>query len=126
MKPENLPILIFIIPFMLTLILPLFRKKIVWTQSITMIALFGSLLASLAGLCALKKGSPIIHTMGGWQPPFGIEWRFDGLSAWMTILVSAISLIVVIATARIVRKEKGRVCFSRSDELNDLRSYRNG
>lgn len=40
-------------------------------------------------------GNPVHYYMGGWAPPFGIEYRIDLLSAAMLVLVSCIAAVVV-------------------------------
>jgi multicomponent Na+:H+ antiporter subunit D len=50
-------------------------------------------------------GSEIIYYMGGWQPPYGIEYRIDLLSATMLTLVSMIAAIILPYAFRSVNDE---------------------
>lgn len=109
MIPSPFFVLIFFIPFFTALLIPLFRGQRLIVQTITSIALLGSLISSLYVFTLVKDGQAIHYPMGGWMAPFGIEWRVDSLTALMAILVSAVSLLIILATGATVDKEIGKV-----------------
>jgi multicomponent Na+:H+ antiporter subunit D len=54
------------------------------------------------------SGQEISYTMGGWSPPYGIEYRIDLLSATMLVLVSSMAAVVMPYALRSVRDEIAR------------------
>ena len=100
------PILIVVIPLISSLLCPivgLWRKGLSYGWAILALSLCA--LASIETLFAVMQGGAIHYRLGGWAPPFGIEYVVDHLNAMMLILVSAISLIVVIYSRRSVEQE---------------------
>lgn len=47
----------------------------------------------------------IEYWLGGWEPPWGIEYRIDLLNAYLLLLVSSMSTIVLIAAQTSIEKE---------------------
>jgi len=101
----QLPLLIFIFPFSATLIVPFFKNNRLMAQTVSVISLALSLAASIAGFVHVSQGNAIDYFMGGWAPPFGIQWRLDSLNALFCILVTGISCIVTLATGATVDRE---------------------
>lgn len=52
-----------------------------------------------------NSGSEMLYYMGGWQPPYGIEFRIDLLSAIMLVLVSFAAAVVMPYARRSVNDE---------------------
>lgn len=50
-------------------------------------------------LAAATGGGPVVHRMGGWPGPWGIELRLDGLSSLIVLLVAGMSCFVAAAPA---------------------------
>ncbi len=50
-------------------------------------------------------GGPISYWLGGWEPPWGIEYRVDTLNAAVLLLVSSIAAVVMPYAARSVTSE---------------------
>jgi multicomponent Na+:H+ antiporter subunit D len=48
---------------------------------------------------------PISYHLGGWPPPWGIEYRVDVLSAFVLLLVSAVSAVMILFARRSVAFE---------------------
>lgn len=100
------PILIVVIPLISSLLCPLvglWRKGLCYSWSILALSL--CTLASIDTLFAVMGGGTIHYRLGGWAPPFGIEYVIDHLNAMMLIIVSLISLIVAIYSRRSVEQE---------------------
>ena len=100
------PILIVVIPLIAAFLCPLiglWRKGLCYFW--TIVALSLCVLVSIDTLFAVMDGGTIHYRLGGWPPPFGIEYVIDHLNAMMLVLVSAISLIVVIYSKLSVQKE---------------------
>lgn len=92
---ENLPALQIIIPLLAAPLCIIFYRP----RYASIIALCASFLAFLIALIlagkVLDSGS-IRYFMGGWKPPYGIEYNVDYLSAFMLVLVSGIGFASVI------------------------------
>jgi len=100
----HLPILIVIIPLMAAPIcLLLTRVRLIWLYS-----LFVSSLAFLISILLLQQvmvSGVISYELGGWQAPWGIEYRIDKLNAFMLLIISAISTVVLGAAQTSIEKE---------------------
>jgi multicomponent Na+:H+ antiporter subunit D len=68
-------------------------------------ALSVSVLSSIFIMQAVVEGGTIHYYLGNWDPPWGIEYVIDHLSAFMGILVSGVSLIIAISSKRSVERE---------------------
>lgn len=106
MTISQIPILIFLIPFLSTVILP-FSKRIhpslPW--AITSAALFASAAAGLAGMIHVQMHGPVFYRFGGWHAPYGIEWRLDALSGLFVCLTGILAFFALASTQRNAEKE---------------------
>ena len=64
-----------------------------------------SLVISIALYQQTSGGSVISYEMGGWAPPWGIEYRVDQLSAFVLLIVSAIGAITLAYAFKSVPRE---------------------
>jgi multicomponent Na+:H+ antiporter subunit D len=105
---DQLPILIIVFPlftaFALTL-LGWFRPAV--CQPLTVVGLLGSSLSAIATLAQVVNSGPISYHLGGWAPPFGIEYRVDALNAMVLMMVSSVALLVAVYARKPVQKELG-------------------
>ena len=62
----------------------------------------GCFLMSLGILKSVVAGGDIRYRLGGWPPPWGIEYVVDSLSAFMLVLVSSIGLLTAVYAHRSV------------------------
>ena len=91
---EQLPILQILVPFVSApLIVFIGNRKVAWW--IAFIASLISLLIAINLLLLVNDGSIISYHIGGWAPPIGIEYRVDALNAFVLVLITLISSIVV-------------------------------
>ena len=72
---------------------------------LALVALAVCLFASVATLMAVLDNGIIQYQLGGWAPPWGIEYRVDHLNAIMLVLVSAISLMAAAHAKSSVERE---------------------
>lgn len=56
-------------------------------------------------LLQVSDGSVIHYEMGGWAPPWGIEYRVDGANAWVLLIIGLISAVVMPFARRSVEQE---------------------
>jgi len=100
------PILVVVIPLISAFLCPLiglWRKTLCYYW--TVLALLLCALASLDILFAVMRDGTIHYRLGGWPPPFGIEYVVDHLNAMMLVVVSLISLVAAIYSKRNVEGE---------------------
>jgi multicomponent Na+:H+ antiporter subunit D len=91
---DHLPVLQILVPFIaapLTVLIG--SRRLAWP-----IAFAASLIATLISFALLMQvinGEVISYHLGGWAPPIGIEYRVDAANAFVLLLVSGISTIVL-------------------------------
>jgi multicomponent Na+:H+ antiporter subunit D len=92
---EHLPILQIVVPMVSSLICILLRRRLLsWAFAFTVSAI--TLVMSATLLARVYAGGTIIYELGGWSPPWGIEYRIDILNAFVLLLVSIISTVVLL------------------------------
>ena len=67
-----------------------------WAYATAVIGMALALVAAGAGLSRVLSDGELRHFLGGWPPPFGIEYVLDHLSAFIAIIIVFIGLIAVI------------------------------
>ncbi|XBQ15317.1 MAG: monovalent cation/H+ antiporter subunit D family protein [Oceanicaulis sp.] len=81
--------------------------KVGWALALT--GVFVALLCAIELVFATRAEFAVVsYAMGGWQPPFGIEFRIDGLNAAILLLLSVIGLLALIFGAASVEDEIGK------------------
>lgn len=104
MITANLPALQVVIPLLAApLSLVLRRPGLAWlfTLLISIITLF----VSLELLRQVLSGGVISYAMGGWEPPWGIEYRVDTVNAFVLLIVSIIGAVVMLSAGESVARE---------------------
>jgi len=85
------------------LCLLLTRPRLVW-----LFALLASGLAFLISCLLLQQvmtSGTIIYELSGWEAPWGIEYRIDQLNAFLLLIISAVSTVVLIAADTSIKQE---------------------
>jgi multicomponent Na+:H+ antiporter subunit D len=91
--PGQLPALVVVVPLMAApAILLLRRPAVAWLVAAAACAF--SFVAALMLAGQVQAGGPISYALGSWEPPWGIEYRVDALSAFVLVLVSGIATAV--------------------------------
>lgn len=104
----QLPILIFLLPFLFCFLLPILERLHRTLAYLTCtLALLGSAVVSFLSLIYVSKRGPLFYEMGGWLAPYGIEWRLDPLSSLMAFLVTFLAGTVILATRETLETEVG-------------------
>ena len=101
---NHLPALAVIIP-LLSAPLCLFLNRPVLAWLFTVLACGLTMLVSIALLQQVLASGTIIYQMGGWNAPWGIEYRIDELNAFVLLIVSSIGAVVVLAAHTSIEKE---------------------
>ena len=102
----QIPILIVIIVLLSSVLCPLiglWRKEGCYYWTVFALSLCAA--ASINTLLTVIESGAIHYRLGGWAPPFGIEYVVDHLNAMMLVIISVISLIVAIYSKRSVEQE---------------------
>lgn len=106
LSPEQFPILIIIIPLLSAFLINItgwFNRR--YCYPVTVLAMSGSFYASAVTLLQVVKGGAISYRLGGWMPPFGIEYVIDHLNAMVLVVISSVSLISAVFSKRSVEGE---------------------
>jgi len=100
----HLPILQVVIPLMAAPIcLMLKRSQLVWLFSLITSGL--AFAVSILLLQQVMTSGVIIYELGGWQAPWGIEYRIDALNAFLLLIISGISTVVLFTAQSSIEKE---------------------
>jgi multicomponent Na+:H+ antiporter subunit D len=103
---EQAPALLVIIPLLSAFAINIggwFNKRACFPLALlAMAATFG---ASLVTLTQVIKSGPFSYHLGGWPPPFGIEYVVDHLNGLVLVTIAFVSLMSVIFAKRSVEKE---------------------
>ena len=105
-QQSQLPIIVVAAPLCVAFILPLvgwWRRSAVFPLSIA--ALTTCFAASVMTAKAVLTHGPLDYYLGGWEPPWGIAFHIDHLSALMLLLLSFVTLVVGIYSKRSVLHE---------------------
>lgn len=103
---EQAPILIIVIPLMFSFCTPLLgmaKRELCYFWVIA--GLTASASYSLITLIAVLKNGVIHYHLGGWSPPWGIEYVVDHLNVLVLLLISGTALLVAIYSKRSVEEE---------------------
>ncbi|EBA02319.1 NADH dehydrogenase/oxidoreductase [Rhodobacterales bacterium HTCC2150] len=101
---DQLPVLQILIPLVAAPLLVLLgTKRLSW--AITFIASVLAFAVSIALLWLVKDGGFISYELGGWAPPLGIEYRVDAANAFVLLLISGISTVILPFAYTSVRAE---------------------
>lgn len=101
---HHLPAIQVVLPLVSAPVCVIFRRTaIAW--SIAMVASWLSFGISILLLEQVNSNGPISYLLGGWQVPWGIEYKVDQLSAFVLLIVTAIGSIVTLFAPNSVNKE---------------------
>ena len=101
-----IPVLIVLAPLLTSFALPVlgwwYRPAVFPVALISLTVSCGT--AIVAARDVVMNG-PLHYYMGGWAPPWGIEFRIDSLGALMLLLITGITLLIGIYSKKSVVKE---------------------
>jgi multicomponent Na+:H+ antiporter subunit D len=108
---EQSPAFILLAPFFAAIIVALVGIRFRWIcLPLVLISLLISVAASLCTLFRVLNEGTLRYFLGGWEPPFGIEYRIDGLNALVAIVISVVALIVgVYSRQRVIAETPDKV-----------------
>ena len=96
---KQLPILLVVVPMLSApLCIILRRPRLTW--ALAMAVTWGALGTSVLVLQQVLISGTISYNVGDWEPPLGIELRIDIFNAFVLVIVTGISAIVLTAAPR--------------------------
>jgi len=102
----NFPVLVIILPLISALIIPVAgRISRFFDWYLTVLSTFVSFLFSITLLKTVMTGGRISYRLGGWEPPWGIEYAVDYLNGFVLVVISFIAFIVAVYARRSVQKD---------------------
>ncbi len=94
MITPHLPVLQVVVPLMAAPLCVILRNGVAaWI--LTLIASWLGLAISIELFVTVLNSGPISYAIGGWPPPWGIEYRVDALNSFVLLIVSGIGAVVV-------------------------------
>lgn len=101
---DHLPVLAVLLPLFSAPLCVLFDRPLAgWV--IALGAAWLSFAAAIGLLVQVQAGGPISYHLGGWPPPWGIEYRVDLLGAYVLLIVTGIAALVMVFARRSVALE---------------------
>ena len=79
------------------------RPQLVWM--FTLLASAITFIISILLLQQVMQTGTISYELGGWSPPWGIEYRIDKLNAFIALIISGVSTVVLVAAQTSIEKE---------------------
>ena len=79
------------------------RPQLVWLFTLLASAL--AFIISILLLQQVMQTGTISYELGGWSPPWGIEYRIDKLNAFIALIISGVSTVVLVAAQTSIEKE---------------------
>lgn len=91
---DQLPLLTIVVPMIASPLCMLFgNRHIAWL--LAFLASLASFLFSAHMLLQVIDGDVLSYHLGGWAPPLGIEYRVDAANAFVLLLISGISTVIL-------------------------------
>ncbi len=106
MTDYHLPVLIPFTYLAFAVLIPLaglWKRKLSHPMAVTGSGLAAAL--SLYGFVTYVRGGAIHHTFGGWAPPIGIEFVYDGLSAFFLLVINSVAFLVLMHSRPLAARE---------------------
>ena len=103
---DQFPVIIVVLPLMVSFLIFISGW---WTKRagfpLAVAALICCVLLSIGILKSVMTEGNIHYWLGGWEPPWGIEYYVDHLNAFMLVLISVISMLVAVFSKKLVERE---------------------
>jgi multicomponent Na+:H+ antiporter subunit D len=101
---DHLPVLVVIIPLMTAPLCVLVdRPRAAWV--IALAAAWLSFASAVALALSVATSGTVTYQLGGWPPPWGIEYRIDILASYVLLIVTAMAALVMLFAKESVAQE---------------------
>ncbi len=94
MISAHLPALQVVVPLIAAPLCVILRRG-TWTWALALLVSWVSLAISVVLLGQVLDDGPLSYAFGGWEPPWGIEYRVDALNAYVLLIVSVVGAVVL-------------------------------
>lgn len=101
---EQLTILLVVVPLIFAPITALLKNHLA-SWLITLLVSVACFILSFVILYDVIDGTHVIYELGGWRPPWGIEYKIDSLNAFIALIVSGVATVTSIFALQSVPKE---------------------
>jgi multicomponent Na+:H+ antiporter subunit D len=101
---DHLPILVVIIPLLAGPVCVLAERPLA-AWGVALLAAWLSFAVAVALAVQVSNTGTISYELGGWAPPWGIEYRIDTLGSYVLLIVTAIAALVMVAARESVAHE---------------------
>jgi multicomponent Na+:H+ antiporter subunit D len=101
---DHLPVLVVIIPLLAGPLCVLVERPLA-AWGVALAAAWLSFAAAVALAVQVNVSGTISYELGGWAPPWGIEYRIDTLGSYVLLIVTAIAALVMVAARESVAHE---------------------
>ncbi|MCC5872424.1 MAG: monovalent cation/H+ antiporter subunit D family protein [Gammaproteobacteria bacterium] len=102
---EHLPALQVAITLTAAPVVMMFGRATRLAWAVTTLACWASFAVALTLFATVADGSVISYEMGGWAPPWGIEYSIDAANAWVLVIIGLISAVVMPFARQSVEQE---------------------
>ena len=103
---NNSPVLIPLLFLATALLIPLAAMKRPWLAwPLTMLASILSVAIAVFNVFRVMNEGVIHYHLGNWEPPIGIEYVLDHLSAFVMLVINSVAFLVLLHAKKIVEKE---------------------
>jgi multicomponent Na+:H+ antiporter subunit D len=90
---KHLPVLLVVVPLISAPLCVLIRHRTAaWALAVTVS--WAALAAAVALLLRVLNQGPFSYLLGNWAAPWGIEYRLDGVNAFVLVIVASIAAVV--------------------------------
>lgn len=101
---DQLPVFAIVLPLLGAPVCVLVRRPIAaWAVALT--TAWASFISAILVLQRVSDSGTIRYYLGGWEPPWGIEYRIDLLGAYVLLVVTVIAALVLVFARRSVEQE---------------------
>ncbi len=100
----HLPVLQVIVPLLAAPSCIILRRP-GWVWLFTLLVSAAAFLISIALLRQVMASGVIVYELGGWEAPWGIEYRIDTLNALLSLIITGISTVVLLAARISIQAE---------------------
>lgn len=90
----QLPALQVVLPLLGAVLCALLRRG-AWAWAVALVVSWTLPVISAMMLADVLSNGPISYAMGGWAPPWGIEYRVDAASGFLLLLISLIGAVIM-------------------------------
>lgn len=105
---DQLPAIIIVVPLLIAILINVigfFARSLCYPIAVITSAI--SFLSSIGILFKVIDSGSISYRLGGWQPPWGIEYLVDSLNAYILVIITSMALLSIIFSRRSAERDYG-------------------